>query len=111
MSKTFKPLKFPNIEVELDQLKYPLLASIKLDGIRGIFKDGKLYSASLKLLPNRRLDEHFRSIKEYSSKHNVILEGELYSELVDFNTLSGIIRSDDHELPGDLHFRFELINF
>ena len=56
-------------------------------------------------LPNRRLDEHFRSIKEYSSKHNVILEGELYSELVDFNTLSGIIRSDDHELPGDLHFR------
>lgn len=102
--KTFKPFLLPNDEVDLNKLQYPLLASIKLDGIRAIFMNGELYSRSLKVLPNTNLHIKFAHLKEYSKRHNIILDGELYCKSVPFNDLSGIIRSDNQELPDDLAF-------
>jgi DNA ligase-1 len=102
--KTFKPFLLPNDEVDLNKLQYPLLASIKLDGIRAIFMNGELYSRSLKALPNTNLHIKFAHLKEYSKRHNIILDGELYCKSVPFNDLSGIIRSDNQELPDDLAF-------
>ncbi len=40
------------LDTVLAALEYPLLASPKLDGIRATVQDGKLYSRSLKLIPN-----------------------------------------------------------
>lgn len=37
----------------VEKLRYPLLASPKLDGLRGLVQDGKLLSRSLKLIPNK----------------------------------------------------------
>ena len=100
----FKPQLCPNEKVDLKSIKFPMLASFKLDGIRAIFKDGELYSRSLKILPNVNLHKRFESLKTYSKNHNVILDGELYCTSVPFNDLSGIIRSDNQELPYDLEF-------
>ena len=102
--KQFKPNLLPNEQVSIMDMKYPLLASFKLDGIRACFIDGELYSRSLKLLPNIHLHDKFKALKAYSHANKCILDGELYCTSVPFNDLSGIIRSDDHELPKDLEF-------
>ena len=102
--KQFKPNLLPNEQVNIKDMKYPLVASYKLDGIRACFIDGELYSRSLKLLPNIHLHDKFKALKAYSHANNCILDGELYCTSIPFNDLSGIIRSDDHELPKDLEF-------
>ena len=44
-----------DLDATLASLRYPLLASPKLDGIRATVQNGKLYSRSLKLVPNLAL--------------------------------------------------------
>lgn len=46
-----KPMLAASVE-DINDLRFPLLASVKLDGIRGIIKDGTLLSRSLKPIPN-----------------------------------------------------------
>ncbi len=46
-----KPMLAATVE-DTTKLRYPLLASPKLDGIRGVIVDGKLRSRSLKPIPN-----------------------------------------------------------
>ena len=58
-------------QCELSELKYPLYASAKLDGVRGIIIDGVLHSRSLKKFPNAHVMSLF-SKPEYSG-----LDGEL----------------------------------
>ena len=102
--KTFKPMLAPNEKVELKELKYPLLVSYKFDGIRCIFKDGKMYSRALKQFPNVKLWDRFGEIAKYAQKEGIILDGELVAKSLTFNELSGITRQLDKELPEDLKF-------
>lgn len=44
---------------ELSELRYPLYASPKLDGVRGVIVDGKLRSRSLKAFPNPHVSALF----------------------------------------------------
>ena len=46
-------------EVDLPQLKFPVLASPKLDGVRAIIRDGVVLSRSLKPIPNRHVQLMF----------------------------------------------------
>lgn len=48
----FRPMLAAKLEEKLDMLRYPLLASPKLDGIRAIVRNGALLSRSMKLIPN-----------------------------------------------------------
>ncbi len=59
------------VQCELAQLKYPLYASPKLDGVRGVVIGGVLHSRSLKLFPNQHVHSLF-SKPEYNG-----LDGEL----------------------------------
>jgi DNA ligase-1 len=104
MSNAFRPQLCPNEQIDLDKITYPLLASFKLDGIRCIIKGGIIYSRALKELGNGNLSIRFEALRKYSMVHNVILDGELYCTSLSFNDLSGVIRSDNHELPDDLEF-------
>jgi len=45
---------------DLTALRYPLLASYKLDGIRAVMRDGVLMSRSMKPIPNRAVQEYFQ---------------------------------------------------
>jgi DNA ligase-1 len=49
--KTFKPMLAASCD-DLDQLRYPLLATPKIDGIRCLIIDGVAMSRSLKPIPN-----------------------------------------------------------
>lgn len=46
-------------EADLSKLKFPVLASPKLDGVRAIIRDGVVLSRSLKPIPNRNVQMMF----------------------------------------------------
>ena len=56
--KQFKPMLAVAIE-DISTLKFPMYASVKLDGIRCIVKDGVCLSRSLKPIPNKFVQERF----------------------------------------------------
>jgi len=55
----FKPMLADN--VQLNSLRYPVIASPKLDGVRATFVDGQLLTRSLKTIPNRQIQLLFKS--------------------------------------------------
>ncbi len=59
----FKPMLAESVESTKD-LKYPLLASFKYDGIRTMMQDGKLVSRKLKPIPNKQVQERFAGVPE-----------------------------------------------
>lgn len=59
----FKPMLATAIE-DTSTLKFPLLASIKLDGIRATMQGGKLLSRSLKPIPNAEVQRMFSHLPE-----------------------------------------------
>lgn len=61
MSKFPKPMLATNVE-DFDALKFPKLASAKLDGIRGTMHDGTVRSRSLKDIPNKFVQEKFKGL-------------------------------------------------
>jgi DNA ligase-1 len=94
----------PNEKTDIKTLKYPLLASYKLDGIRCIFKDGQMYTRALKQFPNVQLRKRFEHLARLSKEKDTILDGELLAKSLTFNELSGLTRQLDKELPEDLNF-------
>ncbi len=64
--ENFKPLLA--VEADLNKIKYPVLCSPKLDGIRALVLNGKLVSRNLKPIPN-----HY--VREAIEAHADLLEG------------------------------------
>lgn len=52
-----KPMLASNVEP--NEIRFPVFASPKLDGVRALVIDGKLYSRSLKLIPNPHVQAMF----------------------------------------------------
>lgn len=59
----FKPMLASKV-TRFDALKFPLLASVKLDGIRATVQGGKLLSRTLKPLPNKAIQKLFAGLSE-----------------------------------------------
>lgn len=57
MTKQFKPMLA--VEADLTKLKFPLIASPKLDGVRALVKGGVVLSRSLKPIPNEHVQKLF----------------------------------------------------
>lgn len=94
MSTIFKPMLAT--DAELDKLRFPLLASPKLDGIRAVVRDGVVYSRSNKPIPNKYVQEKF--------KHLNTLDGELIvghptSKSVYRDTTSNVMAHDKRDFP------------
>lgn len=60
----FKPMLADNKIPTMEQLRFPLMVSPKLDGVRATVQDGKLYSRSLKLIPNQQVQEKFKGLPD-----------------------------------------------
>ena len=56
----FKPMLAT--DAVLEKLRFPLLASPKLDGVRAIVRDGVVYSRSNKPIPNVFVQETFKGL-------------------------------------------------
>jgi DNA ligase-1 len=93
--KPFKPQLCPNEKVDLSTLKYPLLASTKLDGIRCIFYKGEILSRSLKQIQNKQLREKFEAIRKFTEDTKCILDGEIYSPELSFQEITHFVMTQD----------------
>jgi len=93
--KDFKPILAPNEEPDLENIKYPVLASFKLDGIRCIFYKGQILSRSLKQIQNKQLREKFEPLRKYSEDNNCILDGEIYSPKLTFQEITSFVMTED----------------
>jgi DNA ligase-1 len=60
----FKPMLAPHEMPNFKTLRYPLLASTKLDGIRATVQEGKLLSRTLKPIPNELVQDRFRNLPD-----------------------------------------------
>ena len=92
-TKQFKPMLAA--EADLDKLKFPLIASPKLDGVRALIKDGVVLSRSLKPIPN----EHVQKL--FGRPELEGLDGELIvgspTDPQCFQNTSGAVRRKDGE--------------
>ena len=104
MIKGFKPLLA--VEADLKKLKYPLLASDKLDGIRCITFDGVGYSRKLIAIPNDYVQAHISAWARQLDVHDgELIVGNAYGEGVFNRTTSGVMRKD-----GEPKFTFHVFD-
>ena len=96
---TFKP----NLaaKAELAKLRYPLLASPKLDGVRAAVVNGRLLSRTLKEIPNKHIQFMLAShgINGFDGE---LIVGDPWSKTAYIDTVS-VVMSHDKE-PTDLRF-------
>ena len=92
----FKPMLTSNEQPNLDEIRYPLLASTKLDGCRMIAYQGKLITRSLKPVQNWQLQTKFNAIKLYTENNNIILDGEIYAEGIPFQFIVSCFMTHDY---------------
>ena len=93
-------------QMSFSDLKYPLMASIKLDGIRCLRVDGKTLSRSFKPIPNKYIQKRMNELNVNN------LDGELVTYNEDgsvrtFNEIQGDIMSED----GEPNFKFEIFDY
>lgn len=72
-----KPMRAGKLTVDdFDKLVFPIIASPKIDGIRCLGHGGKLFTKSMKLVPNKYLQAFFKEIYDYIPEIG-ILDGEM----------------------------------
>jgi len=89
MSDIFKPMLA--CEVDLDKLRFPLLASAKLDGVRAIVRDGVVYSRSNKPIPNKFVQQQFKHLEHFDGE---LIVGFANSPTVYRDTVSHVMSHD-----------------
>lgn len=78
-------------DVELEKLKFPLLASAKLDGIRALVKEGTVLSRSLKPIPNDYVQSLFKHLEHFDGE---LIVGDPTSKTCYRDTVSGVMSKD-----------------
>ena len=95
-----KPSLAANID-SISQLRYPLLISEKLDGIRCLRIDGKTLSRSFKPIPNKFIQEQMKDLPSG-------LDGELMVVDAEFNGVQSGVMSIDGE-PNFVYAIFDYV--
>lgn len=89
--KNFKPLLAGTV-TDLEKLKFPLIASPKLDGIRCVMVNGKALTRNLKPIPNKYIREY---LEYYITQDDI--DGEIMIPGTDFNGVQSAVMSFDGE--------------
>ena len=84
----FKPMLAG--KADLDNIKFPVMASPKLDGVRVIVKDGVVYSRNFKRIPNDWCQTLFGR-KECEGFDGELIVGPVTSDTVFQSTTSGVM--------------------
>lgn len=80
---------------DLDALRYPVLASPKLDGIRAVVLEGVVYSRRMLPIPNRSIQERFGR-PEFNGLDGELIAGAWTGEGV-YNRTQSVVMSGDHK--------------
>lgn len=78
-------------DAELDKLRFPLLASAKLDGVRAVVKNGVVLSRSLKPIPNAYVQSLFKHLEHFDGE---LIVGDPTSKTCYRDTVSGVMSKD-----------------
>jgi ATP-dependent DNA ligase len=76
----------PNDCPDLGKIRYPVFASLKLDGVRFLIFDGKMLSRRMEPLHPATV-ERFRSVIDWAAESDVCLDGEIWSPNLKFNQI------------------------
>lgn len=94
---------FPNDELDLDKIDYPILCTVKYDGVRLIFKDGRMYNRSMKLVPNEKLQDYFHELRDISLDKKIILDGEFFIPGLLCSDITSYVTSYSKEIPKEAY--------
>lgn len=89
MSSIFKPMLAT--DAELDKLRFPLLASAKLDGVRAVVRNGIVYSRSNKPIPNAFVQLKLKDFEHFDGE---LIVGDPFSKTVYRDTVSHVMSHD-----------------
>jgi DNA ligase-1 len=89
MTTLFKPMLA--CDADLDKLRFPLLASAKLDGVRAVVRDGVVLSRSLKPIPNKFVQDAFKHLEHFDGE---LVVGDPNSPTVYRDTVSHVMSHD-----------------
>ena len=103
----FKPLLAATVK-DLDTITYPVYASVKLDGVRAIAKDGEIRSRSNKPIANKRVQELLSAVNTLGLDGELIV-GNACSEDC-FRRTTSVVTSHDADVKGLRFFVFDVIN-
>lgn len=99
---SFKPMLAS--PADLDNLRFPLVASPKLDGIRAAVVNGKLLSRSLKSIPNAYI-RMLLECRRYEGLDGELIVGEATAKDVYLQSVSGVMRKE-----GQPNFTFHVFD-
>lgn len=86
----FKPML--SGKADLASLKYPVLASPKLDGVRALVSEDRVYARSLKLIPNHFVQRQF-GLPKYEGLDGELIVGPPNAPNAYNATISGVMSS------------------
>ncbi len=92
----FKPMLAPNETPDFRTLRFPFLASTKLDGIRATLQGGRLLSRSLKEIPNKFVQERFTKLSLPEGTDGELICGKPFDD--PYKRTHSIVMSDDKTL-------------
>ena len=107
-----KPLLAAKFDPKTDKLRYPVMVSPKIDGIRCLLIDGKPLSRTLKPIPNLHVQKTLASCVAGAGFGNLNLDGELIvvdpetGKDADFSAISSAIMSKE----GRPHFVYRVFD-
>lgn len=115
---TFKPMLAAK---DCSKIRFPILASVKIDGIRALVKDGKVLSRSLKLIPNLHVQKLFGR-PDYEGLDGELVVGAANDPNCMQNTTSGVMSPkgepdvtfhvfDMHDHIGTFQDRFKAVSY
>lgn len=87
-----------------DSIRWPMLASRKMDGMRLLCWGGQLLTRTLKPQPNKALAERLKPLTDKCLKEGIVLDGEIYSHHHAFDVHQSVIRSENQDLPSQMHY-------
>lgn len=86
-----------NILAAMSKLRYPVLATLKIDGVRALRMNSSLLSRTLKPIPNRAL-------REMSLALPGGMDMELYNHGMTYNEIQSIVMSETHMNTNTIQF-------
>ncbi len=93
---TFRPMLALSKLPDFTRLRFPLLVSPKLDGVRATVQGGQLLSRSLKPIPNRNVQELFRGLPEGCDGE--LIQGDAWDD--PYRRTVSVVMSDDKPADG-----------
>lgn len=78
----------------MDDIQFPVLASVKLDGVRAVVTGGKLLSRSMKPIPNRHVNETLQPTEALEGLDGELIVGPPSAKDVYNRTVSGVMSQD-----------------